>query len=176
MVYRTKTYLAADFDNDKEAINQLLKWNDSEYYSGIDFVNVHEFMQSRDSSLPCSIKQSLSNRMDMCKLFILIVGNNTNTVTKGSCHYCARYRRLENMCFSNKYQNTKSFIEFECDRAKRDYFDEKIKILVLYNSSYVYKDRCPESLRNIGIHVPMKTNGIYDYQNVKCAFLDLYML
>ena len=176
MVYRTKTYIAADWDNDIDAVNQLLKWNESEYYSGIDFVNVHEFIQARDSSYPCSIKQSLSQRMDMCKLFILIVGDKTNSVTKGSCNYCGRYRRLENMCFSNRYQNNKSFIDFECDRAKRDFLAGKIKILVLYNSSYVYKDRCPESLRNIGVHYAMKTNGNYDYQKVKFALFDLGML
>lgn len=176
MIYRTKTYLAADFDNDIEAINQLLNWNESEYYSGIGFVNVHEFMQSRDTSYPCSIKKSLSTRMDMCKLFILIVGDKTNLVTKGSCQYCGQYRKLENMCFLNQHSNSKSFIEFECDRAKRDYLKGKIKILILYNSPYIHKDRCPEPLRDIGIHYPMKTNGKYDYQKVKFAFFDLEML
>lgn len=30
MTYRTKTYIAADWDGNKNAIDQLRKWNDSE--------------------------------------------------------------------------------------------------------------------------------------------------
>jgi len=106
----------------------------------------------------------------MCKLFILIVGEKTNRVTKGFCSYCRNYRSWSAYCSSSKLQGNKSFIDFECDRAKKDYLDRKIKILVLYNSSYVFKDRCPESLRYIGVHQEMKTNGIYDYKKVKNAF------
>ena len=28
-VYRTRTYIAADFDHDKDAVDQLHKWSDS---------------------------------------------------------------------------------------------------------------------------------------------------
>ncbi len=169
MNYRTKTYLAAAWDEDHDAIEKLYSWNDNDYYS-LEFRNIHDFKQSRDDSLPCSIKDSLSKRMDMCKLFILIVGEKTNKVTKGFCSHCRNYRSWSAYCSSSKMQGNKSYIDFECDRAKRDYNDGKIKILVLYNSSYVYRDRCPESLRNIGIHQAMKTNGLYDYQKVKTAF------
>lgn len=31
MVYRTRTYIAADWDGDRDAVDQLHKWNDSNY-------------------------------------------------------------------------------------------------------------------------------------------------
>lgn len=168
--YRTKTYLAGAWDEDHDAIEQLYKWNENDFYS-FEFKNVHDYTQSRDSSLACSIKGSLSDRMDRCKMFILVVGEKTNRVTKGSCVHCRNYRPWYNYCLSSKVQVNKSFVEFECDRAKRDYNEGKIKILVLYNSSYVFKDRCPESLRDIGTHAAMKTGEYFDYQKVKTAFL-----
>ena len=171
MNYRTKTYVAAAWDEDHEAIEQLYSWNENDIYS-LEFKNVHDFKQSRDNSLPCSIKDSLSKRMDMCKVFILIVGEKTNSVKEGYCIFCKNYRSWSTCCSSSKLQSNKSFIDFECDRAKRDYYNGKIKILVLYNSSYIYKEKCPESLRDIGFHQAMKTNGKYDYLKVKLAFLD----
>lgn len=32
MVYRTRTYIAADWDGDRDAVEQLHKWNDSNYW------------------------------------------------------------------------------------------------------------------------------------------------
>ena len=32
MAYRTKTYIAADWDGDKNAIDQLHTWNDGKHY------------------------------------------------------------------------------------------------------------------------------------------------
>ena len=55
MVYRTRTYIAADWDGDRDAVDQLHKWNDSDYW-GLSFTDAHNLQQSRDSSLPCSIK------------------------------------------------------------------------------------------------------------------------
>lgn len=89
MVYRTRTYIAADWDGDRDVVEQLHKWNDSNYW-GLSFPDAHDLQQSRDSSLPCSIKSSLKKRMDGSKRFVLIVGDSTNSVTKGSCQYCKR--------------------------------------------------------------------------------------
>lgn len=33
MVYRTKTYIAGEWDGDRDAIQQLYSWNDSNYWS-----------------------------------------------------------------------------------------------------------------------------------------------
>ena len=71
MAYRNKTYIAADWDHDKNAVEQIYKWKDSDHWS-LDFHDAHEITQARDTSLPCSIKRSLKERMDSSKLFVLI--------------------------------------------------------------------------------------------------------
>ena len=75
-LYRTRTYIAADFDHDKDAVDQLYKWNDSNYWS-LSFSNAHDLQTSSDNSLFCSIKSSLKYRMDGSKTFVLIVGDHT---------------------------------------------------------------------------------------------------
>jgi len=184
MVYRTKTYLAGDWDGDRDAIEQIKKWNDSNYWS-LHFVDVHEVTQSSDDSLYCSIKKSLSQRMDMCKTFVLVVGKNTTTVTKGACFNCGNYVKEDSASYYGYYYSSpyaqraahcssggsisnKSYIQFECDKALRD----GLRIVVLYNSIYKYPDRCPEVVRDIGIHVAMKkSNGDWDYYAVKDAIM-----
>lgn len=150
MAYRTKTYIAADWDGDKDAVDQLHKWNDSNYW-GLHFVDAHELTQARDTSLPCSIKRSLKERLDASKTFILIVGKNTDSVTKGSCRYCRSHSSLLGRCLREHSIDFRSFVEYECETAYRS----GLKIAVLYNSQYVYRDRCPEILRNKGTHLAM---------------------
>lgn len=170
MVYRTKTYIAADWDHDFDAVEQLHKWNDSSFFSKIDFVDVHEFVQARDSSLCCTIKRSLKERTNMSKTFILIVGNKTNLLTKGSCQYCNKY---VNSCFgvyceSENNVNYKSYIEYECESAIKGH----LNIVVLYNFNSVKKELCPEIIRYLGVHAPMKENGSYCYAKVRDAILE----
>ena len=74
MVYRTRTYIAADWDNDSNAVQQLNYWNDNKYFS-LSFTNAHDLQQARDSSLNCSIKRSLGERLDASHTFVPIVGN-----------------------------------------------------------------------------------------------------
>ena len=52
-MYRTKTYIAADWDHDKDAVERIYSWKNSEKWS-LDFHDAHELTQARDSSLPCS--------------------------------------------------------------------------------------------------------------------------
>ncbi len=169
MVYRTKTYIAADWDNDFDAVKQLHDWNDNPYYSKLDFVDVHEFVQARDTSLPCTIKRSLNERMNMSKTFILIVGNKTNSITKGGCQYCDKYINSSwySYCQSGNCVNYDSYIEHECELAIK----AKINIVVLYNSSYVHKELCPKAIRDIGVHAAMKEYGEYSYWKVRDAIL-----
>ena len=77
MAIRTRTYIAADFDHDKDAVDILYKWKNDGRLE-FDFNDAHELTQAQDSSLPCSIKSSLKQRMDISKTFVLIVGNHTN--------------------------------------------------------------------------------------------------
>jgi hypothetical protein len=161
MTYRTKTYIAADWTGDNTAVEQLYRWKKSEYW-GLDFHDAHEDKQSSDNSLNCSIKASLRDRLDISKTFVLIVGEKTKTVRSGECSYCFKNYECGNT-------SNKSFIEYECDKAIRD----KINIIVLYNATSVDKSKCPEAVKNIGIHTPMKhiVNGVdeWNYQAVKTA-------
>lgn len=185
MVYRTKTYLAGDWTGDSDAIEQLYKWNEGDRWN-FHFVDVHSNKQCYDSSLPCTIKSSLRERMNMSKIFILVVGDNTTSTRKGSCAYqnCANkrydfFRGFYECSVVGKAYNSQSFIDYECQLAYEAYKEDKIKIVVLYNAVSVDKSKCPEILKNIGIHIPMKCwkNGIvnrytdWDYQSVKGSIM-----
>lgn len=168
MAYRTRTYIAADWDGDHDAVEQLHKWNDGDRWS-LSFPDAHELHQSRDSSLPCSIKSSLKQRMDRSKRFVLIVGDHTTTVTKGSCSYCGSYNSWTRNCARPHSIDRRSYIEYECDKA----VEAGIDIVVLYNGTHVDRSKCPESVRWTGSHVAMlyyRNGGDYwDYQAVKKA-------
>jgi hypothetical protein len=168
MTYRTKTYIAADWSGDKDAVDQLYKWNDSKFWS-LSFTDAHELTQARDGSLNCSIKSSLATRLDASKTFILIVGSNTDSVRSGSCQYCASYNSWTSGCARGYSVDTRSYIEFECEKAIRD----GLKIVVLYNAASVNKSKCPNSIKSYGKHVAMcyYENGQYywNYQAVKEA-------
>lgn len=168
--YRTKTYLAGDWDHDKDAVDQLHKWNNSNYWS-LSFTDAHELMSANDSSLNCSIKTSLKKRMDVSKTFVLIVGNQTNTITAGSCKWCGSYNSYTSHCAKNYIIDYRSYVKYECDKA----VEADINIIVLYNSTQVEKNKCPEAVKNIGTHVAMVYKGdddkyYWDYQAVKKAF------
>jgi len=168
MAYRTKTYIAADWTGDKDAIDQLHKWNDSDYWS-LSFTDAHDLTQARDSSLNCSIKSSLALRLDASKTFVLIVGSNTKTVRSGSCQYCNSYNSRTSACARGMTVDYRSYIEFECEKAIRD----GLKIVVLYNAATVNKSKCPDVIKYEGTHVAMcyiKDGEYYwDYQAVKDA-------
>ena len=50
MYYRTRTYIAADWDHDKNAVDALHYWNDNSKY-GLSFSDAHDLKQARDTSL-----------------------------------------------------------------------------------------------------------------------------
>ena len=65
----------------------------------------------------------------------------------------------------------RGFIKYECDKA----VEAGIKIIVLYKSACVNKSKCPEAVKNIGVHAPMCYRGDdgvlhWDYNSVKKAF------
>lgn len=168
-LYRTRTYIAADFDSDRDAVDKLLEWNRSDYWS-LSFTNAHDLQSSRDSSKPCSIKQSLKLRMDGSKRFVLIVGIQTASVTKGSCRYCESYNSYTGACARGHSVDYRSFVKYECDKAVK----AGINIIVLYKAAAVNRMKCPESVRYKGTHIPMyllKTDGYYwNYRAIKNAF------
>lgn len=168
MANRTKTYIAGDWTDDYDAIEQLHKWKENQYWS-LSFTDAHELTQARDGSLNCSIKASLSARLDVSKTFVLIVGSNTKTVRSGSCQYCSSNNSYTNRCVRGHSIDYRSYIEFECEKAVRD----GLKIVVLYNAARVDRSKCPDVVKYIGTHAAMRTyrNGQYywDYQTVKNA-------
>lgn len=150
--YRTRTYIAGDFDTDKNLIDKLYEWNENDNLL-LHFSDAHSLMQSKDTSLPCTIKDSLAKRLNASKTFLLIVGEHTTSVTKGSCQHCDSYSPWYKNCRKGKNIDARSYIRFECEKAIRD----GLNIIVVYNYTQVKKEKCPDILRNTGDHI----NGYY---------------
>lgn len=168
MYYRTKTYLAGDWTGDSNAIETLKEWNRNKYLT-LSFVDAHDFKSARDTSLNCTIKASLKQRMDMSKTFVLIVGNETKTLRAGSCRYCNSLNSYSHYCVRGYSVDYRSYIEYECDLAIK----AGIRIVVLYNSTVVDKSKCPDAVKNLGVHIPMKRfkNGTlcWNYETISNA-------
>ena len=123
--YRTRTYIAADWSNDKDAVDILMKWNESDYW-GLSFLDAHELSQCRnDKTDNCNIKRNCSQNLDRSKFFVLIIGDETKTLRAGYCMYCKSYKNCDHIS-----KEDKSFVEYECDYAVRNH----LPIIVLYNS------------------------------------------
>ena len=150
MAHRTKTYIAGDWTNDKEAIDKLYEWNDSDYWN-VSFSDAHEITQAKDKSLNCSIKQSLKIRLDASKTFVLVVGEKTKELRSGACYECSSYNSWTKSCMKGHYVSYESYVDYECRIAN----EANINIVVLYNYASVQREKCPEVLRYIGTHIPM---------------------
>lgn len=181
MTYRTRTYIAGEWTGDSDAIEQMYKWNDGNKWS-LHFSDAHKNKQCYDFSMPCTIKNSLRERMNGSKTFVLVVGNDTATTRKGSCAYQDCENKQYNyflgkyVCNANsKTYSTQSFIDYECQLAYNAWLLDNVKIVVLYNAASVNKSKCPTALKGIGKHVEMKSYNAntgkyeYDYQKVRAA-------
>lgn len=168
MLYRTRTYIAGDWTGDADLIHKLGEWNNSGTLA-LSYSDAHLLTQARDTSLPCSIKHSLAERLNGSKTFVLIVGNDTDNLRKGGCQYCHSYNSYTYSCSKGYSVDYRSFIEFECEKAVRD----DLKIVVIYNNSYVDRDKCPECIRYKGKHIPARTlyTHSWDYKAIKDAIL-----
>lgn len=168
---RTKTYIAGDWDNDFTAIDQLYKWKNNGKFL-LDFHDAHEYTQARDSSLYCSIKHSLYERLKISHTFVLIVGNQTKNLTKGSCQYCRSYDSYHLTCHRNNIVDYRSYIQYECEYA----VNNNLNIIVLYKATQKYYNLCPDIILNSEnpLHIPMlllKNNDLYwNYNGIKRAF------
>ena len=178
---RTRTYIAGEWDGDSDAIEQIYKWNEGDKWK-LHFVDAHGFKQCYDSSLPCTIKASLSERLSRSKTFVLVVGNNTKSARKGSCYYAKcnnkgyNFFTAQTTCdVEGKTYSTESFIDYECRHAYNAWLHDDMKIVILYNAASVDKSKCPEKLRNVGTHISMKSYNttwgryMYDYNKVREA-------
>ncbi len=170
-MYRTRTYIAADWDTDKDVVETLRYWNNSGYWS-FSFTDAHDLTQARDTSDYCNVKRSLADRMNASKTFVLIVGAKTKYLTKGSCRYCDYYLSSTQKCFKEYHSvDLRSYIEYECEKALKD----ELKIVVIYKYLNVDKSKCPEVLRDVGTHIPAyikKGNETHwNYQEIKDAIM-----
>lgn len=169
---RTRTYIAADWSGDYDAVEQLHKWNSSRYWS-LSFTDAHDLIQARDNSLNCSIKASLSKKLDASKTFILIVGNSTKTVRSGSCQYCKNYKTYTYTCARGYSVDYRSYIEYECEKAVRD----GLRIIVLYNAATVNKTKCRILLRILESMLPCvitkMVSIIGTIKRLKCYWINI---
>ena len=100
--YRTRTYIAGDWDHDEDAVNKLHQWNNSNYWS-LSFTDAHDLTQSNKA------------------------------------------------------------------------VEAGIKVIVLYKSAKIEKSKCPDAVKDVGVHATMCYRGedgklYWDYQSVKAAF------
>lgn len=154
MENRTRTYIAGDWTGDADLIGNLQLWNADSHWN-LWFIDAHELTQARDTSLPCSIKKSLKMRLDASKTLVLVVGEHTKDLSKGGCRHCGSYS-IYGGCHRGHGVDHRSFIEYECEYA----VEHGLKIIVLYNSCVVMRDRCPEVLRYKGKHLPAIYRGV----------------
>lgn len=165
---RTKTYIAGDWSEDQDAVDQLYKWKNGKQWK-LTFADAHDLTSARDNSFNCSIKSSLKKRLDITKRFVLIVGNKTADLRSGGCSQCSSYNSYTRSCARGRSIDYRSYVDYECDIAKRDISN----IVVLYNSTKVNKSLCPEELKQVGVHIPMvyykDGEKYWDYWAVKKA-------
>lgn len=167
MAYRTRTYIAADWTSEQNAVEQLKKWNDSQYW-GLTFGDAHELSQcNSDSTNNCNIKKNCSQNLDHSKAFVLLIGEKTKSLRAGYCMYCKSYSVCDYI-----YKTNKSFVEYECNYA----INNNLPIIVLYNSTKVDKNKCIDAVVDLAkVHAQMikreTDNKLYwDYQSIKAAF------
>lgn len=61
-IYRTRTYIAVDFEHDKEIVNETMRWNTSKYCE-LGLSNTHDLESCCDTNQYYTIKDSLRMRM-----------------------------------------------------------------------------------------------------------------
>ena len=170
MAYRTKTYIAGDWDGDQDLISKLHQWNNGDYWS-LSFTDAHDLCSARDTSLNCSIKKSLHDRLDASKTFVLVVGSGTDSRRAGACRYCDSYFLGSCLRGSSHSIDQRSYIEYECEYAVK----HGLKIVVLYNYSMTHPEKCPEVIRYAGTHIPacdyVSGTWKFNYQRIKNALM-----
>lgn len=180
-VNRTKTFISGDWTGDQDLISKLKEWNHNKNL-GLSFVDVHEVTQSSDTSLFCSIKKSLRQRLNISKTFILIIGRDTKTLTKGSCRYCGLYQTggyFDPYCLNRGVIDNRSYIQFECEMAVKDYSAGELKKIVVIYNGRVHPDKslCPDVIKHYGVHIGSDIIGAdgkryWDYQGIKNAICE----
>lgn len=169
MVRKRKMYISADWEHDKDAVNQIYKWKNDKGWD-LELCDTHELTETSGISCPCLVKTSMRYTLDDATTLVLIVGDHTAAVTKGECQHCVHYNSYIDCCEKDRFMDNRDYITWECEKSVRT--DKKI--IVLYKSTCVDKTKCPPSVRDVGTHVAMVHKGqdnrkYWDYNAVKEA-------
>ena len=81
MPYRNKVYVAFDADRDIHYYRLMKAWKQNDY-TDFNFYDAHDLKQSRDSSMKSTIINSLRDRINISKMFVLLVGERTKYLRK----------------------------------------------------------------------------------------------
>lgn len=76
-------------------------------------------------------------------------------MVEGGCQLCQSYNSWCSYCARGYSIDYRSYIKYECDKA----VEAGIKLVILYNSTIIDKSKCPELVRNLGVHINMMYVG-----------------
>lgn len=84
IMYRNKTYLCFDGDNDIHYYRLMCAWkaNNNDFFRAFNFYDAHEINYARDSSSEYTIKTKLLERLRNSSKFVVLVGDHTRYLTK----------------------------------------------------------------------------------------------
>ena len=148
MEQKVKIHIAADWEEDQSAVNQLYKWN-REINEKFDMSDDSELADLLDGDWACSVKAVVKNKIVESDVFVLVVGDDTISVRDGSCPLCENYRSFSGNCAHGRTADKRSFIEFECELA----VEAEKKIVVIYKDAFIDKAKCPLAVRELGQHI-----------------------
>lgn len=127
MVYRNKTYVCFDGDDDMRYYRLMTAWKAKDG-SSFNFHNAHDLNTARDTSEEESIKRQLRVRFANSKLFVVLIGERTRLLRK--------------------------FVRWEMEAALR--LDLPI-VGVNLDGSRARTDLCPATIREeLAIYVPFQ--------------------
>lgn len=131
MVYRNKTYIAFDGDNDIRYYRLMKAWRDNENHD-FNFHDAHDINTARDNSSEESIKRQLRERFANSRMLIVLIGEDTWRLTK--------------------------FVQWEIETAIR--LDLPI-VAVNLNGSKNKDNKCPPALQGeLALFVPFNQKAI----------------
>lgn len=81
MVYRNKTYVCFDGDNDMHYYRLMCAWKQNDH-TPFSFYNAHDLNTARDSSIEETIKRKLRERLNNSKVFVVLIGEKTRYLYK----------------------------------------------------------------------------------------------
>ncbi|MDR1298585.1 MAG: molecular chaperone Tir [Deltaproteobacteria bacterium] len=145
-----KTYIAADWENDLAAAEQLRRWNVEDDWH-LSFADSHGLRRAKDDSPNCRVKKAVDNLLYGIETFVLVVGDKTKSSDVGSCRHCPNYDSTRIYCNLRHQTDSGSFLVHECRQAVKN----NLHVVVLYHAATVDKSKCPDELHDLGAHKPM---------------------